>query len=493
MITIAHKFTSFLSKLHCNNPSATIHRGISVITSRNCRQHRQFPLKRLQRLFCQRPTMSTFKFDDYDCIGFDLDNTILWYNITNMVEMEYQVMSRFLVEQKGYNAEYLEKPLTDEAIDFLQKGLILDLDRGNILRTNRDGVIKMASHGTRFLTSSEIQKIYPNQRWEGIDLLTKDPMSVWNGPWSQKVRALMDYFDMPFSLVFARAVDGIDSKSEIPIEKYDIWPDIFAAACNMFERTNFREERGRYFQELKSNPEKYFRKCSKEIVDWMREVKREKTTFLITGSNVDFANFTATHVIGEDWKSMFDVVICFAKKPGFFVKDSPFWTVNDHQEKEMIAGEELARGGVYSQGNWEELKSFLGRLSKKKHPKCLYVGDNLLQDVQIPSTLAGLDTVVVSEELHAEGMVNISWPHPDEKYLVSRAWGSYFSVDDGESREDSHWSNVVESHSRICIPSLKVVAHQRIDEAFRAFDRGHDKTRGFHPAAPAGIPSEAVS
>ncbi|XP_015120891.1 5'-nucleotidase domain-containing protein 1 [Diachasma alloeum] len=487
MITIIYKSTSILCKLHGDS---IVRRIATGIISNNRLQCRQSSLKPLQS---QNQKMSTFKFSDYDCIGFDLDNTILWYNITNMVVMEYQVMARFLIEQKGYDPEYLDKPLTDEAIDFLQKGLILDFDRGNILRTNPDGVIRMVSHGTKFLTTQEIREIYPNQRWEAIDLLTKDPMAVWNGPWSLKLRALMDYFDMPFSLIFARAVDGVDSKSNTPVDKYEIWPDIYAAACEMFERTNFRKNRGQYFRELKSNPDRYFRKCSNEIVDWMRDMKKEKTTFLITGSNIDFANFTATHTIGEDWRSLFDVVVCYAKKPGFFIKDSPFWTLDDHEEKEMISGEELARGGVYSQGNWGELKSFLGRLCKKDSPKCLYVGDNLLQDVQIPSTHVGLHTVVVSEELHAEGMVNISWPHPDEKYLVSNIWGSYFSVSDGESREDSHWSNVVESHSRICIPSLKVVAEHKIDEAFGAFDREHDKTRGFHPAAPAGIPSQVIS
>ncbi|XP_011314384.1 5'-nucleotidase domain-containing protein 1 [Fopius arisanus] len=484
MIKITQKSISFFHKLQ----HKVIARGVTpAIISRNRLQIRELSL-----LSKRHREMSTFKFSDYDCIGFDLDNTILWYNITNMVEMEYQMMAKFLVENKGYDPEYLEKPLTDEAIDFLQKGLILDFDRGNILKTNSEGIIRMVSHGTKFLTTQEIGEIYPNQKWEAIDLLTNDPMAVWNGPWSLKVRALMDYFDMPFSLIFARIVDSIDSKRNEPLDKYEIWPDLYAAACNMFERTNFRKDHSHYFTELKKNPNKYFRKCSNEIVEWIREIKKERTTFLITGSNVDFANFTATHTIGEDWKSLFDVVVCFAKKPGFFVKDSPFWTVDDHEEKEMITGAEMKKGGVYSQGNWGELKSFLGRLCKQESPRCLYVGDNLLQDVQIPSTHVGLETVVVSEELHAEGMVNIAWPHPDEKYLVSSVWGSYFSVPDGEKREDSHWSTIVESYSRICIPSLKVVAHQNIDDGFQAFDGG-DKTRGFHPAAPAGIPSEIIS
>ncbi|XP_050457360.1 uncharacterized protein LOC126854541 isoform X1 [Cataglyphis hispanica] len=78
--------------------------------------------------------MDVFKFTDYDCIGFDLDNTLLRYNITNLVQREYEILARFLVDERKYSAKHLLKPLTDNDLDFMQKGLLLDAERGNILR-----------------------------------------------------------------------------------------------------------------------------------------------------------------------------------------------------------------------------------------------------------------------------------------------------------------------------------------------------------------------
>lgn len=60
-----------------------------------------------------------FSLADYDCIGFDLDNTIVKYNVKNMIYLEYQCLADFLI-MKGYSKEFLLKPI-DEGADFMQK------------------------------------------------------------------------------------------------------------------------------------------------------------------------------------------------------------------------------------------------------------------------------------------------------------------------------------------------------------------------------------
>ncbi|KAG8039120.1 hypothetical protein G9C98_003427 [Cotesia typhae] len=306
--------------------------------------------------------MSTFKLSDYDCIGFDLDHTLLWYNVTNMIEMEYQVLSKYLVTKKNYNPEFLQKPLTPKDIDFMQKGLVLDFDRGNILKPDFKGVIQRVNHGIASLSN---------------------PLDVWKGPHSKMMRALMDYYDMPASLTFARAVDDIDSRSGGKTEKYEAWNDVTEALMNMYERGQFKKNLGEYFVNLKTNPDKYLRKCSQEIVSWLKELKKN---------------------------------------------ESYFSALEGYEEAQEVKGDELTRGGIYSQGNWKELKSLFGKITGKSEPKCLYLGDNLIQDVFVPAGHAGLDSVVVSEEMHDEGMDHITLPHSDAETMVSNYWGSYFSV-----------------------------------------------------------------
>lgn len=167
----------------------------------------------------------TFSLNDYDCIGFDLDNTIVKYKVKNMIYHEYNAMAELLV-QKGYSKEFLLKPI-EEDVDFLQKGLILDFERGNLLRVCPDGTIQIASHGSKFLTREEIIKIYgENRRWKVTDEYCKDMLVAWNGTLADSIRTCLDYFDMPAALLFARIIDSIDLEKGGVQEKYNIWPDV---------------------------------------------------------------------------------------------------------------------------------------------------------------------------------------------------------------------------------------------------------------------------
>lgn len=133
--------------------------------------------------------MDTFKISDYNCVGFDLDNTLLRYNITNMMKMEYEVLANYMVEKKGYSGEFLYQ---DIDLDFMQKGLIVDFARGNILKMGHGAVILRAAHGTRAMTDAEIVSVYgENRKWEPITMFYKDFMVGWNGPLAEKFRTFL--------------------------------------------------------------------------------------------------------------------------------------------------------------------------------------------------------------------------------------------------------------------------------------------------------------
>ena len=91
-----------------------------------CGRTRQVPVQNFIRYFSVMSS-SGFRITDYDCVGFDLDNTLLRYKVGNMMRMEYEVLAEYLVE-KGYSKKHLMQPID---VDFLQKGLILDFHRGD--------------------------------------------------------------------------------------------------------------------------------------------------------------------------------------------------------------------------------------------------------------------------------------------------------------------------------------------------------------------------
>lgn len=70
----------------------------------------------------QQNMANKFCLEDYDAIGFDLDNTLATYNLKNLLEMEYKCLAEYLIEHKGYKEEALLKPFDEESTDFLQRG-----------------------------------------------------------------------------------------------------------------------------------------------------------------------------------------------------------------------------------------------------------------------------------------------------------------------------------------------------------------------------------
>ena len=122
-----------------------------------------------------RHPRATLCFDDYDCIGFDLDHTLCRYNLGPMIRLEYRLLADFLasllyynnfdfpaksvitaidrvnnfqVTKKGYDPLIAERDF-DADRDLVCKGLTLDCERGNLLRLGCDGFILAACHGTK--------------------------------------------------------------------------------------------------------------------------------------------------------------------------------------------------------------------------------------------------------------------------------------------------------------------------------------------------------
>ncbi|EAA01774.5 AGAP001319-PA [Anopheles gambiae str. PEST] len=424
----------------------------------------------------------TFSFADYDCVGFDLDNTLLRYRIGEMIELEYRTVARFLVEQRGYAGRHLLQPLDK---DFLQRGLIIDFHRGNILKLDPDGVIQQATHGTKRMADEEIRAYYGDEkRWEVTNEYCRNMLVAWNGPLSEQIRTVLDYFDICATLLFGRVIDTLDEDAHERIGRYNVWPDILDGLVYMYSRDHFGANIGGYFEALKANPERYLQKASPELVRWLRELKKTKTTFLVTGSHIDFANFTASYAYGPDWPELFDVVVGFAKKPGFFTAGKPFVRLEGHDETEPLTAGQLERYGVYSQGNWRDLTVLLGKICHKSNPRYLYVGDNLIQDMYTPSKYTTADTVAIVEEMEAEGMRDCDAGHPDAPYIVSKFWGSFFTTRSGPGVEDaSLWAGLIKQHAKICVPSMDEVAKYPIDHCYNSFTE-NVSCNGYYPAEP---------
>lgn len=241
-------------------------------------------------------------------------------------------------------------------------------------------------------------------------------------------------------------------------------------------------------------------------------MRRTRSTFLLTGSHIDFADFTATQALGANWRDLFDVVVCFAKKPGFFQLRRPFLRLDGAVEAAPIeSAAEMRLNAVYAQGNWRDLMALMRTKGRRPAsgstaapddgddcPKVLYVGDNLVQDVYSPFALSGCDTIAVVEELLAEegscspaadaknddGSSRRRRVHDDLNVLCSQAWGSYF----GSATDPTLWSDVIQRNAKLCVAEVADLADQPLDYEYKAFTTERRScSKGFWPSEPSAF------
>jgi hypothetical protein len=79
----------------------------------------------------------------------------------------------------------------------------------------------------------------------------------------------------------------------------------------------------------------------------------------------------------------------------------------------------------------------------------------------------------------AEGMKDHPELHPDSKLLSSSAWGSYFS----HGEKPSVWADVIRKYSKICVPSMEMLAQYPLDYAFNCFTES-ECSKGYYPSEP---------
>lgn len=415
-----------------------------------------------------------FKFTDYDCIGFDLDNTLVRYKLSELMNLEYDMLSRYMIDVKGYDSKHLKKPFKAD-IGLIQRGLLVDFDRGNLVQLGSQGVVVKASHGTKFLCNSEIEDMYgPRRIWEEGAMYMRDPIEAWRGPLSNKLRALLDYFDAPSALVFARIINSIDESGNKPL-KYNVWPDILDGLIYMFNPENFYLGEG-YFHSMKTDINKYVHSVDQNVVNWLKSLRQSgKKLFLLTGSGMSFASLIAEHSLGNEWRSLFDVTISYARKPWFFIsnkEEKPFIKYSENVlEEAKICVPNLDCRIIYEQGSWDGLCTALAAATGKEDGgKVLYVGDNLVQDIYAPAKNTKCQTVAICEEMGAHMTFEDSEKLVDQ-VLLSSDWGSFF----GGSGTMSFWSEIINDYSKLCVPSITVCATKPIDFPYKI---------GYYPNCP---------
>ncbi|MBD3166402.1 HAD family hydrolase, partial [bacterium] len=136
-------------------------------------------------------TNRTLNLRSIKAIGYDMDYTLIHYNVRRWEQVAYEHLQRKLKEL-GWPVGALQYDP-----DLIIRGLVVDREKGNLVKANRFGYVKHAYHGTRELSFSEVRNLYAR--------IVVDPQeSRW--------RLLTTLFNLSEACMYAQLVDLLDQK-----------------------------------------------------------------------------------------------------------------------------------------------------------------------------------------------------------------------------------------------------------------------------------------
>ncbi len=298
----------------------------------------------------------TLNLKKIKAIGFDMDYTLVRYNTEEFEHLVHQIVIKKLVDVKNFPKEVGE--LTFNFQRAIQ-GLVIDKNRGNLLKISRFGKVKNAYHGEKRLEFHEQQSIYSNRV---IDLS------------QDQFQSLDTSFSISNGVLFSQLVELKEQGAKIP--EYHILAQDIKDALDMAHAD------GTLKSQLRQNLDKYVIK-DPQVVELMERLKRYgKKIMVITNSEFEYTKALLEYAIDpylkehKNWMELFDITITLSRKPSFFTNPSGFLAI-DPSNGLMSNAEGVITNGVYQGGSAGKLQKDLNLEGEE----ILYLGDHIYGDV----------------------------------------------------------------------------------------------------------------
>lgn len=315
----------------------------------------------------------TLNMRSIQAIGYDMDYTLVHYHVDAWERRAYE-RTRDKLAQRGWPVAGLE---LDPAL--VIRGLLVDTELGNLVKANRFGWVKRAFHGTRALPFEEQRQVYQRAM---IDL------------GEARFQFLNTLFSISEACLYAQLVDLLD-RGELP--KAIGYGDLARIVSTTLGEAHVE---GELKAEVVAAPERFI-DHDPDLRPTLEDQRAAgKKLLLITNSEWGYTDPVLRHVLGPDWRSLFDVAIVAARKPAFFTeRQAPLFEVVDPQGLLRPAPRGLTPGGTFLGGCATQVEKFLGLAGDQ----ILYVGDHLFSDAYAASKhVVRWRTALVLRELEDE-------------------------------------------------------------------------------------------
>jgi len=336
-------------------------------------------------------------------VGFDMDYTLALYHKAPMEQLQYDLTVDRLVSQAGYPEAIRALPYDP---NFVIRGLVVDKQRGHILKMDTHGRVARAFHGHRRLAVDEVREAYAHVRLRlGSESLASAD-TLFSMPEVCLYANLIEFFERQVEQ--GTAAEPVSLPADAPhgrllgrINTWKLFDDVREAIDSIHRDGSLKAvimaDLGRYFvvddhlpltlHKLRSAGKRLFLLTNSY---WL--YTDAVMSFLLDGLLKEYAG----------WRQYFDAVIVGGKKPGFFTDRKPFLEVAPLRGVEQTLGEvdadRFERGRVYQGGNIADFE----RMAQAKGEEILYVGDHIFGDIVRSRRDSRWRTCLVVEELEHE-------------------------------------------------------------------------------------------
>jgi len=324
--------------------------------------------------------------------GFDYDYTLAQYN-QNLFRLIFNMARDQLIQSYNYPTEISHLTYQE---DFPIRGLHFDKRNGWLMKIDSYNHIQLGSvyHGMRKVADIDVKRFY-NGTHVSID-------NIGYTNQSQTMHNFTDLFCHPEICLIASLIEYFLSRN-IQFSPDYIFEDVRKSIDYLHASEVLHREITKALKDFlvpigyqDSNPENCYR-----IKEFLRRLqKSHKKIFLITNSNYWFVDMGMRFICSDDWKDYFDVIICNARKPSFFMsKTRPFRQFDPELNfKSWDKVSHFEKGQIYYEGNLFQMLENTGW----SQSKVLYFGDNLFNDLQQPFLHYGWRTGAIISELNDE-------------------------------------------------------------------------------------------
>lgn len=327
----------------------------------------------VRRVYCNR----TLNMRNIRAVGFDMDYTLVHYRVDQWERRAYEYVRGRLLRE-GW-------PVQDLRFEpaLFARGLVLDTHLGNVVKADRFGFVRRASHGTRMMEFDEQKRVYGDDR---VDLA------------DERWEFLNTFFSLSEACLCGQLVDLLDDGKLCGVIGYgDVWRKVRAY-------TDATHVEGQLKSEIVENPSEFVQ-LDPELPLTLMDMKHAgKLLLLITNSEWHYTKAMMRYAIdgflpkGKTWRELFDIVIVSARKPGFFTDKAPMFEVVDEDGLLRPLVGPMKTGGTYLGGNASKVETDLGLSGEH----LLYVGDHVFADVHASKSLHRWRTALITRELEQE-------------------------------------------------------------------------------------------